>query len=283
MYRKIAVFGVGLIGGSFGLAVKKHGLAGEIVGVGRRLKSLQKARKTGAIDSYTLDVEAGFRGAELILLAAPVGAVLNLLKTGLPFLEKNQLLTDACSTKKIVVETAEKYLPKGITFVGGHPIAGSEKRGPEAASADLFQKRVTVLTATGRTSGAHLKKIRCLWEALGSRVVVLTPTEHDRILSLTSHLPHLLAAGETILVKRAFFRNKTDFLGTGFRDFTRIAEGDPELWTDILLTNSGNLLKDLAALEKNIAGWKKALTEKKRGRITKLLAEAGNFQKRSFP
>ncbi|MFH0796918.1 MAG: prephenate dehydrogenase [Candidatus Omnitrophota bacterium] len=278
-FKKVAIFGVGLIGGSVGLGLKKRQMAEQVIGVGRRQESLEKAKTLGAIDTYTLKVVEGLADADLIILAAPVNTVLELLETGLSFLKDHRLLTDVCSSKKVVVDTAERSLPPHLSFVGGHPIAGSEKNGAESASADLFVDRVTVLTPTLKTRLPDFERIQTLWESLGSKVLSLTPDEHDRVLAITSHIPHLLAVSASLLVEQSPIPNKENFIGTGFRDLTRIAEGEPSLWQHIFLTNSDHILENLTLLEKIIAEWKDALKKHDLERLLKLLNSAAQFRK----
>ena len=278
-FKKVAIFGVGLIGGSIGAGLKARKMAQEVVGVGRRLESLKKAAAAGAVDSYTVDPAEGFIDADLIILSAPINTILEILKTGLPFLKnKHYLITDACSTKATVLKSAEA-LPANLSFVGGHPIAGSEKNGPEASDANLFKNRVTVLTPTSKTDPADLKKVQSFWEGLGSRVFLLSPEEHDRVLAATSHTPHLLAALITLMVKHLTVSSPERFLGTGFRDVTRIAAGEPSIWQDVFLTNREYLLQNLSVLEKMLSEWKNALRKGDREYVRKALDEAKQFQK----
>jgi len=282
VYKKVAIFGVGLVGGSIGLALKERKLTEEVIGVSRRLETLKKARALKLIDSYTLDPKEAFSGADLIVLAAPPAAVIGLLKTGLDFLEGRYIITDACSTKKKIVSAADDFLPETIFFVGGHPIAGSEKSGPEAATADLFEDRVTILTPTSKTDPAALETVRKLWENLGSRVFLLSPSEHDRILAATSHVPHLLAVIATLLLKRSPFAEKREFVGTGFRDVSRTAAGEPSVWKEVFLTNADNIRKDLTSLERLLAEWKEALERGDGDYIQNVLEEASGFRKTLF-
>ncbi len=280
MFQRVAIYGVGLIGGSIGLAVKEAWPKARVVGVGRSRGSLQKALRFRAIDTYTLDIARGFSKADLVVLAAPVEPVLKILQNDLPDFTETLLVTDVCSTKKTVVKSAEKYLPPHISFVGSHPIAGSEKSGCRAADKNLFQQRVTVLTPTARTDQPAVKKVRGFWKKLGSRTVLVSPARHDTLLALTSHLPHLLAAAASNLTSRLSAEEQGAFLGTGFRDFTRIARGSPETWEDIFLTNAEELTGRLTELERELAGWKTALAAKDRPRIRRLLAEALKFQEK---
>ncbi|MFH2068348.1 MAG: prephenate dehydrogenase [Candidatus Omnitrophota bacterium] len=280
VFKKVAIFGVGLIGGSIGAGLKTRKMAQEVVGVGRRLESLKKAAAVDAIDSYTVNPGEGLVGADLIILAAPINAVLELLKSGLPFLGSRRcLITDACSTKAAVLKVAGDALPGNFSFVGGHPIAGSEQNGPEAADPNLFENRVTVLTPTSKTGPSDLKKVQLFWEGLGSRVFLLSPEEHDRILATTSHIPHLLAVLAALTVKRLAVAKPERFLGTGFRDVTRIAAGEPSVWQDVFLTNREYLLQNLSVLEKMLAEWKSALQAGDREYVLKALDEAKEFQK----
>ncbi len=279
MFRKVAIFGVGLIGGSVGAALKARKMAQEVVGIGRRLESLKRAAAVGAVDSYTVNPDEGFLDAELIVLSAPINPVLELLKTGLPFLgNKRYLITDACSAKAAIVKAAET-LPANLFFIGGHPIAGSEKSGPEASDAGLFENRVTVLTPTSKTDPLDLKKIQSFWEGLGSRVLLLSPEEHDHVLAATSHIPHLLAVLATLTVKRLAAADPKKFLGTGFQDVTRISAGEPSIWQDVFLNNREYLLQNLSTLEKMLAEWKSALQKGDREYVLKALNEAKEFQK----
>ncbi len=279
VYKKVAIFGVGLIGGSLGLALRERKLAKEVMGFSRRLETLQKARSLGLIDSYTLDPKKALSDADLIILAAPPSAVLKILEEMPTFLKGHPLVTDTCSTKEKIVSAAEHFLPATLSFVGGHPIAGSEKSGPEAATANLFEDRTAILTPTPRTNLMGLKAVKDLWERLGSKVFFLSPAEHDRILTTTSHLPHLLAVFATLLLKRSSFAEKKEFVGTGFQDVSRIAAGNPSLWKDIFLTNRTNLDEVLDLLEGLIAEWKTALEKGDEEQIERLLEEASEFRK----
>lgn len=270
-FGRVAVFGVGLIGASLGQALRATGLAREVVGVGRRLETLRLARERGAVDRFTTDVAAGFRGARLVCLCAPVGAVLDLLRGGLPCLEAGQVVTDACSTKQQVVAAAAA-LPPGVSFVGAHPVAGSEKSGPGAAFPGLFRGRVTVLTPVPGTPAPSLALVGDLWRAVGARTVCLDPAAHDRVFALTSHLPHLAAALLAQLAAGLAVPGRADFIGSGFRDATRIAGGDPDLWTDIFETNAANLIAGLDEMTALAAAWRGALAGGDRSALRGLLA-----------
>jgi prephenate dehydrogenase len=244
---KLALVGAGLIGGSFALALKQAGAVREVLGVGRNATSLAAARERGLIDRVADWAAAG--RADCILLALPVGETEAVLKNLAPHLKAGAVVTDAGSTKVNVVAAARAALgARFVDFVPGHPIAGSERSGPAAARADLYQGRKVVLTPESDTRAAALATVRALWEAVGAQVETLDAAQHDRVFAAVSHLPHLAAfALVDDLAQRAdsdmFFR----FAASGFRDFTRIAGSSPEMWRDIALANREALLAELDA------------------------------------
>ena len=233
--RTLTIVGVGLIGGSIGLAARQRGLAEHILGAGRRRSSLESARRLGAIDEASLDLVQAVHRADLAVFCTPVGDIAHQVLAAAPGCAVDTLLTDAGSTKAVIVRTIEEGLPSGVAFVGSHPLAGSEQSGPEHAVADLFDGRLTVVTRTPRTDPGALERIAAFWESLGSHVKVMDPEQHDQALALTSHLPHLLASALAGLLTPEL----TELTATGFRDTTRIASGDPAIWTGILLHNRG--------------------------------------------
>lgn len=240
-FNKIAIIGVGLVGGSIGLAVKRKRLAKEIVGVCRHKQSLQRATRMGAIDKGISDYKNAVRDAELVILATPISQIIKIGKKVIPYLKRDCLITDVGSTKYEIVQSIEKAYPQGkFNFVGAHPLAGSHKKGANFARADLFKGAVCILTRTKKTKSAALKKIASFWCKIGCRIKLLTPQKHDEIVALVSHLPHLAAAQ---LVKVAKAKNSLDFVSSGFFDTTRIAASDPEIWTDIFLSNKKFVLQ----------------------------------------
>ena len=232
MFRKIAIIGVGLIGGSIGLAARQKKIAGEIIGVCRHKESLRKARQKKAIDRGTLDYKSAVRDADLVILAMPVGQIIKIAKSIIPYLKRGCLLTDVGSTKLEIVRSIEKALPEEFCFVGAHPLAGSEKRGVTEARADLFEGAICILTRTKKTKSVALKRIASFWKQIGCRIRVLTVQRHDEVVALTSHLPHLVAAQLVKIAKGNF-----DFASSGFFDTTRIASSSAEIWSDIFLSN----------------------------------------------
>jgi len=261
---KLAVIGVGLIGGSFALALKKAGAVSHVVGVGRSAANLKLALERGVIDSIAND--AG--DADVVLVAAPVGQYPAIFKS---LQGSKAIITDAGSTKRDVVALG-RHLSR---FVAGHPIAGAEKSGAAAASADLFRDRRVVLTPTKETDEAAVSKVRKLWEACGARVSSMTAEEHDAVLAAVSHLPHLLAYG---LVHEVAMRKNSEqlfsFAAGGFRDFTRIASSHPEMWRDICLANRDLLLSELKKYQGKVAAIETLLQAADGAALEKLFSEA---------
>ena len=235
--KRLSILGVGLLGGSVGLAAKPAINGVCVVGYGHRAATLEEAVRRGAIDVPARSAAAAVAGADLVLLCTPVGLFGDLLKQIAPALRDGAIVTDVGSTKRSVVEVAERILPPRVRFVGSHPMAGSEKRGVQYASADLFQGAVCITTPTPRTDRSALEEVESFWRLLGMDVTRLSPEEHDRRLADISHLPHAVAAALVALQDDATF----PLAGQGFRDATRIAAGDPPMWRDILLDNRDNL------------------------------------------
>ena len=243
----LAVVGVGLIGGSFAAALRRAGQVGRVLGVGRNAQSLARAVELGLIDEAASAEEAAAR-ADLILLATPVGGLADALSRMRAHLRPGTVLTDAGSTKVEVVAAARAALGDRIAqFVPGHPIAGAERTGPEAADADLYRKRTVILTPLAENGESSLGLVRRAWQACGADVIDMDADAHDRVLASVSHLPHLLSAVYMEQVAEAADAStRLALAGSGFRDFTRIAAGSPEMWRDIFLSNRDAMLAELA-------------------------------------
>jgi prephenate dehydrogenase len=244
---KLVVVGVGLIGGSFALALKGAGAVRRVVGVGRGKRNIRRALDLGIIDAEGKVDKATFVDADLVLLAMPVGQTRTVMRAIAPVIGERTVVTDAGSTKEDVVELAKRELKTSLSrFVPGHPIAGTEKSGAEAAFADLFHRRRVVLTPIRGTAPRAKALVRQAWEACGASVFELTPREHDAVLSTVSHLPHLLAFALVDQVARSRDAKRLfSYAAGGFRDFTRIASSHPEMWRDISIANRKALLADL--------------------------------------
>jgi len=249
VFKKIAIFGVGLIGGSFALALKKSGAVGEVIGVGRRRETLVRAASLGIIDSHTDDIAQAVVGADLVLIAAPVAQTASLLQAMAPHLEPDTVVTDAGSTKTDVVLAARAALGSKVhQFVPGHPIAGREQNGPEAALSDLYVGKKIILTALPENPAAALDRVSDAWQRCGALVHHLTAEEHDAVFAAVSHLPHVLAYGLVAdIAARPDAARLFQYAASGFRDFTRIAGSSPEMWRDIALANRTALLGELDA------------------------------------
>jgi prephenate dehydrogenase len=245
MIKRLCIIGVGLIGGSLARALKAAGACGEVVGYGRNPEALQRALELGVIDRAESDIAAAAKGADVIVLGVPVGAMEAVLGELKPHLEPQTILTDVGSTKGSVVEAAKRVfgtLPP--RFVPGHPIAGTEQSGVEASFAELYRQRRVILTPDTDTDPEALETIRRMWQQAGAEVIEMPVAHHDEVLAATSHLPHLLAF--TLVDTLARLEEHDDifrFAAGGFRDFTRIASSNPQMWHDICLNNRDALLK----------------------------------------
>ena len=270
MWKTVAIVGVGLIGGSIGLALRERKLAERVVGVGRHAAALRKAQAIGAVDTTTLSLEQAVAGAELIVVATPITEITAQVRRAAAACPPHALITDVGSTKATIVNSLVEGMPDSIRFVGSHPLAGSEKSGPAAATANLFEGRIVAVTPCRSTPAGAADDVADFWSALGATVFMMSPEQHDAALATTSHLPHLLAsllAGVTPQADRPL-------AATGWLDTTRIAAGDPELWTQILLDNSKNVLKSLARFEKTMQRAKAAIERGNAKTLRRLLTEA---------
>jgi prephenate dehydrogenase len=272
----VAIVGVGLIGGSIGLALRDRGLADVVVGIGRRQSSLRKARRCGAVTQTTTDIPRGVRRAQLVVVCTPVGAVAQRIRAVAAAAAPGTLITDAASTKEQIVADAEAYLrgaaeaiPRDVRFVGSHPLAGDHRAGPEHASADLFEGRTVVVTPTGRSRAVDVRQLDQFWSALGAQVVTMRPRQHDQALAATSHLPHLVAAA----VAAATPAQDLPLTATGWLDTTRVAAGSPSLWQEILMGNRKHVLRSLTRLEKTLAAFREALEHDQQRTLERLLAK----------
>jgi len=268
---KLAVIGVGLIGGSFALALKKAGAVSHVVGVGRSQQNLALARERGIIDSIAPDAAMAAKDADLVLVAAPVAQFERIFSS---LRDSKALITDGGSTKRDVIAAARKALGSGIArFVPAHPIAGAEKSGAAAASAELFQNRRVVLTPLEENSAQAIARVERAWAACGARLSRMPADEHDAVLAAVSHLPHLLAFA---LVHEVAGRKNSEqlfsFAAGGFRDFTRIASSHPEMWRDICAANKDQLLSELAKFTGKLEEVRRLLDDP--AGLEKLFAEA---------
>jgi prephenate dehydrogenase len=250
-FRKITVLGVGLMGASFARAVKKHSLCSHVSGYGRTEENLVRAVERGIIDSYDTDPRRACEGANLVVFATPVGRFEKLATEIDGVLKEGAVVIDVGSIKGPLVDRMEDLMPAGVSFLGCHPIAGSEQSGIDASSEELFEGAVCVITPTDKTDKGVLSAIRDLWEALGSDVSQMSPEEHDRIFGLVSHFPHLAAYALVSSVDEVQ-TGCLKYAGQGFLDTTRIAMSSPSLWREICLMNRDNILVALEAFRETL-------------------------------
>ncbi len=263
----IAIVGVGLIGGSIGLAVQRRGIARHVVGIGRRMASLQKARQHGTVSTITTDLAAGVRAAELIIVCTPVADIVPRIMELAPHCASGALITDVGSTKEQIVSELDDALNEDVVFVGSHPLAGSDRSGAENARADLFDQRVTVVTPTPVTPEKTADRIAEFWGSLGAKVLRMPPAVHDNIVAMTSHATHIVASA----LAAATDREDLVLAATGWADTTRIAAADPDLWLQILMSNRAAVIRALDKFEARLASFRNALDEADEAGILKLL------------
>jgi len=276
IFKKVAVFGVGLIGGSFALALKAAGGAKDIVGVGRNPANLQRALDLGVITQLEIDPARAVAEADLVLLAMPVGQMKGVMQAIAPHLAPATIVTDAGSTKQDVVRLALQYLPNHLpSFVPAHPIAGAENSGVDAARADLFRGRNLILTPLAETSNAAIERVKTAWQLCGMTVRQLSAAAHDQVFAAVSHLPHVLAfALVEALAARSNAEDFFRYAGSGFRDFTRIASSSPEMWRDICLANRDALIQELENYQEELQQLRRMILDSDGDGLEKLFERA---------
>ena len=271
-FKKIAIIGVGLIGGSIGLAVRKRAPAKSVVGVFRRRSTLDKALNRGAVTAATMDLRQGVKDADLIIIASPVHSIPRLTMEVLKYAKKGAVITDVGSTKvwitKELIEAVKRH--KGVFFVGSHPMAGSEHAGVEFARQDLLIGSPCIVTKDKFTDRSALAGVVAFWRSLGVRVSVMTPDEHDRSVSLVSHLPHVVAFSLALAVPDRDLK----YAAEGFKDTTRVASSDPELWADILLSNRKHILKAARSFDMTYKELVRSLSKNDYAGVVKLIKAA---------
>ena len=256
IYPRIALIGIGLIGSSLARIIRREGLAEHIAISTRRAETLQRAQELGLGDSYSVEMAQAVKDADLVIVSVPVGSSGAVAQAIAAHLKPGATVTDVGSTKASVIAQIQPHIPANVHFIPGHPLAGTEKSGPDAGFADLFQNRWCILTPPEGTDEGEIARLTRFWEACGSHVDTMDPEHHDKVLAIVSHLPHLIAynivgtADDLELVTES---EVIKYSATGFRDFTRLAASDPEMWRDVCLHNREAILEMLARFSEDLA------------------------------
>jgi len=285
-FNQAVIIGVGLIGGSLGMILRRKQLASTVVGVGRRIENLKTAVSVGAIDRYVVDPREAVKDADLVILATPVDTYERHLKEWASCLRPGAIVTDVGSVKGDLVVRSERQIPRGVHFVGAHPIAGKEKTGAAAGSEDLFSGRRCILTPTQQTDPQALERVQALWQEAGAVVLTMDPQLHDKILGAVSHLPHVAAFA--LMNALVDIRSELPALdlaghsGGGLRDTTRIAASSPEMWRDIFLWNRENVVACICAYERSLGELRKLIQTGDAAGIEKML-ERAKMERDKFP
>jgi len=281
LFERMAIVGVGLIGGSLAKAVKEKKLVGEVLGVGRSEERLESARKLGIIDRYSGRMNDILGEADLVVVAGPVGVIVDLIREMIPFLKKGTIITDVGSVKKKIVEEVEAFIPGSLYFVGGHPIAGTENSGFEASFSTLFEGRKCIITPVSTTDSHALERVKELWTQVGSVVACMDSEEHDEVFAAVSHLPHIVAYSmvNSLLKAKGFEKNIFSFSAGGFKDFTRIAASDPVMWKDIALMNKDKLLSAIKLFQEYLEELKEAIEREDDERLLSEFQKSREFKR----
>lgn len=270
MFDTVAVVGVGLIGGSLAAAIKARGIARKVIGVGRSAQRLEAARNSGLVDEIAVDAIAAAAKSNLLIFCTPVDRIVAGVREAAAGCRPGTLITDAGSVKGEICRNLVEGLPQGVEFVGSHPLAGSEKQGFEHADSSLFENKVCVVTPVPENNRSAVERLWNFWQALGMRVREMPPHSHDRVLAETSHLPHVAAAA----LAATLVDEDRPFAASGFRDTTRIASGDPELWTAILLQNAEEVVNRIDHFGKSLDAFREAIHHRNASELRSLLSKA---------
>lgn len=262
VFEQISLIGLGLIGSSLSHAIRRAGLAERITGAARSEATRKTAERLELCDAVFADPADAARGADLIILCAPVGTLGAIAETISPVVKSGAILTDVGSVKAAVIRDIGPYVPEGVHFIPGHPIAGTEYSGPESGFAELFDGRWCILTPPPGTSTEAVEKLKVFWQACGSLVEIMTPEHHDLVLAITSHVPHLIAyniVGTASDLEKVTEKEVVKFSAGGFRDFTRIAASDPIMWRDVFLNNKEAVLEMLGRFNEDLLALQRAI------------------------
>ena len=262
MFDRIALIGIGLIGSSIARVIRREGLAGEVVISTRSETTLKRAEELGLGHSYTTSAAQAVAGADLVIVSVPVGSSGVVAEQIAPELKSGAIVTDVGSTKASVIAQMQPHLPEHIHFIPGHPLAGTEKSGPDAGFAELFENRWCILTPVDGTDAAAIEQLSAFWRACGSNVDTMDPQHHDMVLAMVSHLPHIIAyniVGTADDLQTVTKSEVIKYSASGFRDFTRLAASDPTMWRDVCLHNKDAILEMLSRFSEDLASLQRAI------------------------
>ena len=282
-FDTVCIIGLGLIGGSIGLSMKKNNFESKVIGYAKTERTLSRAVERGLVDDAEKNLVKAVNGADLIILATPLSTFKSIIKEIAPFLKKGSIVTDTGSAKFTVLEELKDLIPKEVEFIPGHPIAGTEESGPDSGFPELFENRWCILTPTKDNSEESVKRIKYFWELLGSKVEIMDALHHDKVLAITSHIPHLIAYN--IVGTANDLANVTDsevvkYSAGGFRDFTRIAASDPKMWSDIFTYNSEAVLEMLDLFSNDLIKLKESILKKDTNMLFSSFEKTRNVRKR---
>ena len=282
-FDTVCIIGLGLIGGSIGLSMKKNNFESKVIGYAKTERTLSRAVERGLVDDAEKNLVKAVNGADLIILATPLSTFKSIIKEIAPFLKKGSIVTDTGSAKFTVLEELKDLIPKDVEFIPGHPIAGTEESGPDSGFPELFENRWCILTPTKDNSEESIKSIKYFWELLGSKVEIMDALHHDKVLAITSHIPHLIAYN--IVGTANDLANVTDsevvkYSAGGFRDFTRIAASDPKMWSDIFTYNSEAVLEMLDLFSNDLIKLKESILKKDTHMLFSSFEKTRNVRKR---
>jgi len=282
MFKKICIIGCGLIGSSIARGVKKNKLAIKVVSSNRTNSTNKKIMRLKIVDEASSDIRKMTNGSDLIIIASPLSSYENIIKKIKNSLKNGAILTDVGSVKKKVISLIEKNVPKNVSWISSHPIAGTEESGPESGFSQLFKNKWCILTPGKKSNNKDVKLLERFWKKLGSRVDIMDAKKHDYILSITSHTPHLIAyniVNTTLKIKKAKDRNIVKYSAGGLRDFTRIAASNPIMWRDIFVQNNENTLKMIDKFIKNLIDLKKSIKNKNGKKLEKIFRKTKKIRK----
>ena len=282
MFKKVCIIGCGLIGSSIARGIKKNKLATKVVSSNRSNSTNKKVIRLKIVNEASSDTKKIVKGSDLIIIASPLSSYKNIILKIKSSLKNGAILTDVGSVKKNVISLIEKNIPKNVSWISSHPIAGTEESGPESGFSELFKNRWCILTPSKKSKDKDVKLLEKFWQKLGSRVDVMDAKQHDYILSITSHMPHLIAyniVNTTLKIKKKKDRNVVKYSAGGLRDFTRIAASNPIMWRDIFVQNKENTSKMIDKFIENLKDLKKAIKNKNEEKLEKIFTKTKKIRK----